>query len=599
MQVLTRILGFLRPHWKRTAVAIACLFFGMLFALGGPELIKWAIDISVTQQVQTGLVTNVRTFLIWAGLAIVGAAAMRGVFGFGRTYLAEYISQRVAYDMRNRFYDRIQRLSFSFHDKAQTGQLMSRATQDVEGVRFFISFGSIQTLFIVLTILGVCAMMFFLNWRLALISLACIPFVGFWAVRMGIRVRPIWRDFQEGVAQLGILLQENLSGSKVVRAFNREEHESAKFHRKATTLYQTGMKASKIMAVNIPFMSAIFVAAAGFTIYFGGREALAGRLTIGEMTQFYAYLMMLMMPMRMLGFMVGISARAVAAGERIFELLDTESEVVEKPDAPDLSDVSGLVRFDDVSFNYEAIDPYQAVGPVLSNVSFEARPGQMIALLGATGSGKTTLVNLIPRFYDVTGGAITIDGVDIRDVTMASLRGNIGLVHQEVFLFSATVSDNIAYGVSDASSDDVIAAAKAAQLHDFIETLPDGYDTWVGERGLNLSGGQKQRLAIARTLLTNPRILIFDDSTSSVDTETEYLIQQALRSLIKGRTTFVIAQRLQTVRDADQILVLDKGTIAERGTHEELLRDGPIYSEIYDLQLRDQEESIGREVGLQ
>lgn len=597
MHILIRIFGFLKPYWKRTALANAAVILGMLFAVGGPELIKWAIDISVTQQVETGLVTNVRTFLVWVGLAILGAAAMRGFFGFGRTYLAEYVSQRVAYDIRNLFYDRIQRLSFAFHDKAQTGQLMSRATQDVEGIRFFISFGGIQTLFIVLTVLGVCGMMFFLNWRLAFISVAAVPLVAFWAIRMGIRMRPMWKDIQEGMAQLGILLQENLSGVKVVRAFSREDYESAKFNRRATTLYLDSMKASKLQAANMPLMSAVFVAAAGLIIYFGGREAIAGRLTVGEMTQFYFYLMMLAMPIRMLGFMVGIIARGVSSGERIFEVLDTQSAVVEKPDALELSEVSGLVRFDEVSFGYQTVDHYDAKDPVLSNVSFEALPGQMIALLGATGSGKTTLVNLIPRFYDVTAGAITIDGVDIRDVTLASLRGNIGLVQQEVFLFSATVSDNIAYGASDASSEDVIAAAKAAHLHDFIETLPDGYDTWVGERGLNLSGGQKQRLAIARTLLTNPRILIFDDSTSSVDTQTEYLIQRALRALTKGRTTFVIAQRLQTVRDADQILVLDKGMISERGTHEELLKNGSIYSEIYDLQLRDQEESLGREVG--
>lgn len=597
MRILIRLLGFLKPYWKRMVVTNVCLLLATAFSLGVPELIKWAIDIGVTQEVETSLVTNVRTFLILVGVAILGAAALRGLFAFGQTYLAEYISQRVAYDIRNRFYDRIQRLSFAFHDKAQTGQLMSRATQDVEAVRFFISIGGLRTVQIVLIFGGVCGILFVLNWRLALISVACMPFVGYWAARIGIKLRPIWTDLQEGVAQLGILLQENLSGVKVVRAFAREDHESAKFHRRATKYYEDGLKSSKIQAANMPFMSFIFVAAIGLIIYFGGRETIAGRLTVGEMTQFYAYLLMLMLPIRMLGYMVAMVSRAISAGERIFEVLDTESEVVEEPGAPDLGDVDGLVRFDAVSFNYQSADPYQTMGPVLNNVSFEVQPGQMVALLGATGSGKTTLVNLIPRFYDATAGAITIDGVDVRDVTLTSLRGNIGLVQQEVFLFSATISDNIAYGASDAGSDAVIAAAKTAQLHDFIETLPDGYDTWVGERGLNLSGGQKQRLAIARTLLTNPRILIFDDSTSSVDTETEYLIQQALRELIKGRTTFVIAQRLQTVRDADVILVLDKGTIAERGTHEELLKSGPIYSEIYDLQLRDQEESLGREVG--
>jgi ATP-binding cassette subfamily B protein len=307
---------------------------------------------------------------------------------------------------------------------------------------------------------------------------------------------------------------------------------------------------------------------------------------------------MLAMPVRMLGFMVNMVSRGISAGERIFEILDTESAVREKPNAVPMTAVKGLVRFDNVSFHYDTMNPYEPTANVLENVNLEAKPGEMVALLGATGSGKTTLVNLIPRFYDISSGKITIDGVDIRDVTLASLRRNIGMVQQDVFLFSATIRDNIAYGAVEATPDRIITAAMTAQLHEFVSTLPEGYDTWVGERGVTLSGGQRQRLAIARTLLLDPRILILDDSTSSVDTETEFLLQKALRELMKGRTTFVIAQRLQTVKDADQILVLHRGKIAERGTHQQLLREGKIYPEIYELQLRAQEEALGKEVTL-
>jgi len=305
----------------------------------------------------------------------------------------------------------------------------------------------------------------------------------------------------------------------------------------------------------------------------------------------------MIMPIRMLGFMVNLVSRGIASGQRIFEILDAQSEVKESPGAVKLSDIKGLVRFQGVSFSYDSLYPYESVGAVLKNINLEAKPGEMIALLGATGSGKSTLVNLIPRFYDVTSGSITIDDTDIRDMTLISLRHNVGIVQQDVFLFSASIRDNIAYGAVDASLEEIVTASKAAYLHDFIESLPEGYDTWVGERGFTLSGGQRQRLAIARTLLIDPRILIFDDSMSSVDTETEFLIQQALRELIKGRTTFVIAQRLQTVKDADQILVLDGGTIVERGTHNQLLKEGKIYPEIYELQLRAQEEALGKEAG--
>jgi len=417
--------------------------------------------------------------------------------------------------------------------------------------------------------------------------------VAVFAIRMGRKLQPVWMSIQERVAVLGAILQENLSGVRVVRAFSLERYEEAKFQREAENLYGDGMLANRIQAFNIPLMTFIFILASALIIWYGGREVLAGGLTVGELFQFYFYLAMLLAPIRMLGPLVNLVSRAMSSGERIFEILDAESAVTEAPDAIELPEVDGLVRFRRVSFSYHALSP------VLHDVDLEAKPGGVIALLGSTGSGKSTLVNLIPRFYDVTGGSITIDGTDIRKVTLASLRRNVGIVQQEVFLFSATIRDNIAYGAVNASMDDIVAASKAAYLHGFIKGLPGGYDTWVGERGVTLSGGQKQRLAIARTLLVDPRIIILDDSTSSVDTETEVLIQQALREVMKGRTTFVIAHRLQTIKYADQILVLDEGRVVERGSHEQLMREGRIYRRIYELQFRQQEKPVQASVNLE
>ena len=596
MRTVVRLFGFLKKYWLWVVLTYVCLLVSTGFSLGIPELIKRAIDQGISLDLQTGGMTGDQQVLLIAGLSILGASLLRGLFGFGQTYLGEFIGQRVAYDIRNMLYDRIQRLSFAFHDKAQTGQLMSRATQDVEAVRMFVSMGALRMAFIFATFFGICALLFSMNWTLALITIAAMPPVAYWGIRLGRRLRPIWTDIQEGIARMGIHLQENLSGVKVVRAFSREPYEIEGFRQKARQYYDDSILSSKIQAFNMPLMAFVFTLASAVVIWYGGREVVEGRLTPGELTQFYFYMAMMIMPIRMLGFMVNLISRGIAAGDRIFEVLDAQSAVREKPGATGLVNVKGLVKFEDVSFSYD-VNPYESLGAVLDKVDLEAKPGQMVALLGSTGSGKTTLVNLIPRFYDVTSGRITIDGVDIRDATLTSLRHNVGIVQQDVFLFSATVRDNIVYGATDASDEQVLAATKTAYLHEFIESLPEGYDTWVGERGLTLSGGQKQRLAIARTLLVDPRVLIFDDSTSSVDTETEFLIQLALRDLMKGRTTFVIAQRLQTVRDADQILVLDKGTIAERGTHAQLLEEGTIYPQIYELQLRDQEEALGKEVG--
>jgi ABC-type multidrug transport system fused ATPase/permease subunit len=595
MHVLIRLLSFLRPYKRRVVFAWLCVFGASAFVLVSPQLVAWAIDKGLQVRIQgvsgntsTGVALGSTHTLVIASLAIVGAAIGRGVFAYGQTYLAEWVSQRVAYDVRNAIYDHLQRLSYAYHDKAQTGQLMSRATQDVEGVRMFISLGVLRLLYFLILLIVVLALMLYSDWRLTLVSWVFLPPIAWRSVVMTTQLRPIWLRVQDGLARLGTVMQENLTGARVVKAFSREEHESAKFAVEAGALFRDSYATNRIQATNTPMLTALWMMATVATIWFGGRQIIAGRLLPGELTAFMLYLTLLQMPVRMLGWVVVLFARAQSSGERIYEILDAESAVTEKPGAVELRPVKGRVRFENVSFGYEAISP------VLHDVSLDARPGEVVALLGPTGSGKTTVVNLMPRFYDVTGGRITIDGTDIRDVTLASLRRCFGIVQQDVFLFSATIRDNIAYGAVDASEEEIMRVAKAARIHDFVMSLPDGYDTWVGERGITLSGGQKQRVAIARTLLMDPPILVLDDSTSSVDTETEYLIQQALTELIRGRTTFVIAQRLRTVKAADQILVMRNGQIVERGRHEELLKRGGFYREIYDLELRDQEEALLR-----
>ena len=585
-----RLLTFLHPYKRRVALAFLAIVGAGGFLLAIPQLIRWAINFGLGAHVEGGeFITegSTRTLII-AALAVVGAALLRGGFAFFQTYQGEWISQRVAYDVRNRIYDRLQRLSYAYHDRQQTGQLMSRATQDVEAIRWFIHMGVLRAGYIVLLLIAILVLMAVTNWKLTLVAWAFLPFIAWRSTVMALSLRPLWMKIQEGLARLTTVLQEALTGVRVVKAFAREKHEGAKFRTEAEALFADSYRGSRIQALNSPMMTGLWLAAISATLWFGGREVANGNLNIGELTLFLLYLTMLNMPVRMLGWIIMISSRAESAGQRVFEILDAESAVKEKPGAVELKDVQGRVRFEGVSFGYDSISP------VLRDVDLEAKPGQVIALMGPTGSGKTTIVNLMPRFYDVTSGRITIDGNDIRELTLASLRRAIGTVQQDVFLFSATIRDNIAYGAVDASQEQIEAAAKAAHIHDHIASLPDGYDTWVGERGTTLSGGQKQRLAIARTLLMDPRILILDDSTSSVDTETEYLIQQTLAGLMKGRTTFVIAQRLRTVKTADQILVLEDGEIVERGSHQQLLRRGGLYRQIYDLELRDQEEALER-----
>ena len=527
------------------------------------------------------------TLALAAGLIMI-AAIMRGFSTYGMQFSGEWLSQHVAYDLRNHIYEKLQRLSYAYHDNAHTGQLMSRATQDVEATRMFIQLGALRLMDISLRIIVAAVLMFSTNWLLALVAWALIPLVAFQSVRIQLKSRKLWVMVQDQLGRVTNVLQENLSGTRVVKAFSREQYENEKFEKEANDLFYWNIQQNKIQAQSNPFFQAMSMLSQVFVLGVGAYMITQGDLSYGELVAFLAYLTLLIMPMRMLGFIVQMFARAGASGERIFEILDAESAVQEKPDAMPLVNTRGDVKFDHVSFGYDAISA------VLRDVSFEVPPGKAVALLGPTGSGKTTIVNLLPRFYDVTGGAITIDGIDIRDTTLQSLRATIGIIQQDVFMFSATIRDNIAYGAVESSYEQIIEAAKIARIHDFIMSLPDGYDTWVGERGVTLSGGQKQRLSIARTLLLDPRILILDDSTSSVDTQTEFLIQQALAEVMKGRTTLVIAQRLRTVKNADNILVMKDGIVAEEGKHDELIAKDGLYREIYDLELRDQEEALKR-----
>ena len=581
---LLRVAGYARQYKRQLLLVYISIIGVTVLQLAIPRFLGETIDTALGAGSGTQLV-------ILAGLVLL-ISLLRGAFAYGQNYLAEAISQRVSYQLRRRFLDRLEHLSFAFHDRQKTGDLMSRGTYDVESIRFFVQGGLIRLPQLFLLILGVVVLLLVINWRLGLISLAVIPPSLFIAITVSKRLRKIWMNIQTETGRLTTVLQENLSGMRVVKAFGAEEHQKARFSEVAYNVSEETFRANRLFASRAAILQFLFTGITATILWFGGRQVIGQSLTAGELVQFVFYLGMLIMPMRMMGFMLNSFARAIPSAERLFQVLDAHSPVEEKPGAPALDGVRGNVRFENVSFNY------LLTVPALQGVSFEAKPGQKIALLGPPGSGKSTIAQLIPRFYDVTEGRITVDGVDIRDVTLASLHKTVGIVFQDIFLFSATIRDNIAYGASKATDEQVVAAAKAAQLHDYIASQPQGYNTWVGERGVSLSGGQRQRMAIARTLLLDPPILVLDDSTSSVDAGTEHLIQKALQEVMKNRTTFIIAHRIGSVKSANLILVLDDGRIAEQGTHEELLAHGGMYDEIYQLQLLPQEEAqLGTPVG--
>ncbi|GAB4574092.1 MAG: ABC transporter ATP-binding protein [Anaerolineae bacterium] len=577
MRILLRIMGYARRYGWAILLAYIGIVASALLSILVPRILEDVIDIGIEQSDQA--------FMLQAGLLVVGLGVLRGVTGFLTRYFSEWLANRTAFDIRNELYDHVLRLPFSYHDSAQTGQLITRAISDVDEVMRYLAYGLVDGLNMLSLAVGISVIMFSTNVPLALAGLVPLVPLGIVAVRFGRLVRSRFRKVMDQLSVLGEILEQNLVGLSVVRAFAREQHEYQRFSGENQRLYDQRLRLIRTWSTYMPAMNLIVGFSTVLVLWFGGW--LAGQpdsgVTVGTVVAFNAYVLMLARPLQFFGFVIMLTTQAIASGERVFEIMDAPV-TIESPSDALRPALTGHVTFKDVSFQYS-----DTTAPVLQDINLDARPGQVIALLGATGSGKSTLVNLIPRFYDVTAGSVFIDGYDVRMLDLAYLRKHIGIVLQESLLFSATIRENIAFGRPDASEEDILAAAKAANAHDFIMEFPDGYETLVGERGVTLSGGQRQRIAIARALVMNPCILILDDSTSSVDTQTEYQIQQALQKLMKGRTTFVIAQRLTTVQHADQIVVLEQGRIVEQGTHAELLALGGVYHQIYHLQLADQE----------
>ncbi len=586
MREISRIIGIALHHKWRLIGAYASMVGALISFVLIPQYLGDAID-RIVEMLDAGAYDQ--SVIVTVVGTVLGLMIIRGALSYCQQYLGEALSQMVSYDLRNRLYDHVQNMSFGFHDRHHTGAIMSRAITDVENVRMFINMGLIRTPYFMALFVAVAIILLFQDWRLGLISCSFMPIVMIYSATIRLKMRNIWLIVQEKMAEMSTVLQENFTGIRVVKAFAAEPHEEAKFERRNQEVASYFIEAERMRASSTAFMLFTFLAAMGLILFFGGRQVIAGDMTPGDLAKFIFYLQILQMPVRMAGWLVNSYARAASAGQRLFEILDAESPVQEIPNAREINRPRGHVKFENVTFSYDT------TRRVLRDLSLEAEPGKVIALLGAPGSGKSSVVNLIPRFYDVDGGRITIDGNDIRNVSLKSLRHNIGIVQQDVYLFTTSIRENIAYGNVDATDEMIERAAKIAQMHEFITALPDGYDTHVGERGSTLSGGQRQRMSIARAVLLDPPVLILDDSTSSVDARTEELIRSAMVAVMEGRTTFVIAHRLSTVHRADSIIVMKDGQIAEQGTHQELLGMGGLYREIYDLQLRPQEE-VMREI---
>jgi ATP-binding cassette subfamily B protein len=520
-------------------------------------------------------------WIIVAAVLAVGLA--RALFMMGRRLISGRQALGVEYDMRNALYAKLLRLSFGYYDRHQTGQLMSRATVDLQGVRFFLGYGLIFFFQHVLTIVGVTATLFVVEWRLALAATAITPFMVVLAYRYSHIAHPVLREVQQKMADMTTVAEESIVGVHVVKSFARETDQQARFAERSERVFERSVDANRQRALYVPLLSFLPLVAQAVVLLYGGRMVARGDLDIGSFFAFNVLVVMLVMPLRMLGMWIGQAQRATASGERIFEVMDEPEDVTDRPGARELPRAPGHVRFERVWF------AYLEGRPVLQDIDLEIEPGRTVALIGHTGAGKTTLASLVPRFYDVTVGRVMLDGVDVRDVTLRSLRRAIGVVAQDPFLFSASVRENIAFGAPDATLEDIEHAARLAQAHEFISELPDGFDTVIGERGITLSGGQRQRIAIARALVLDPRILILDDATASVDASTEARIRAGLRQVMRGRTTIIIAHRLSTIALADELIVLDGGRIAARGTDAELLRTSAVYRDIHDHGLLERE----------
>ncbi len=580
-RVLKRCYGYLRPYWRWTLGVYLLVLALNGLSLWIPQVIREAVDRGMRGGDMAGLGQAV--------LLLLGLTMLKGLMAFFQGRWVEKSSQGVAYDLRNEIHLRLSALSFSYHDRAEAGQLLSRSIQDVERIRFLTGRATLRLVEGAALFIGTGIVLVTMNPWLALVAVGGLPLVTYQAFNFGRRFRPISQSLQNQMGVLTSFLEQNLRGARIVKAFAQEDAETVRFEGHNRRWFSLASQSARLEATNAPLIDLIANLELALILWYGGSLVISGQLTPGALVAFFTYLSQLVQPVRRIGTIVPAVAQAIVAGERIFEILDASSEVQERPGALPLPRIEGRVSFEQVSFSY--FGRHSA----LRELTFEAQPGEVIALLGTTGSGKSTIINLIPRFYDPTAGRIRVDGHDLREVTINSLRDQIGIVLQETTLFVASVRENIAFGRPGAGMAEIEAAARAAQAHDFIMAMPEGYETPVGERGVTLSGGQKQRIAIARALLKDPRILILDDAMASVDSETEHLIQKALERLMEGRTTFVIAQRLSTVRRADCILLLDKGRIAARGTHEELLCTSGLYAEIYRRQLQpaqEQEESL-------
>ena len=572
MPTFRRLLGFLRPYRRGVLASFALAAAAMGTGVAIPFLIGRTVD---------DIKRGGDSLALLAGI-LVAAAVLRLAFSVVRRLVAGRVSLGVEFNLRNLMYGHLQSLELGFFDSQQTGQLMSRATVDLSAVRFFLGYGLIFMLQSLLTILIAAGVMIAVNPILAAVALAPMPFVIWVAFRYGRRNRPASQEVQQRIAELTAEAEENVSGVRVVKAFAQEERQLRRFNHAVRRVFDQSMVSTRLRAFYNPFIGFLPQLGLAAVLLVGGRQAIAGTITLGEFVAFYGYVLMLAGPMRMLGVSLGMAQRAVASGARVFEILDRKPQLTAPEGAPDLPAGGGRVELRGATFAYDGAEP------VLREIDLDVEAGRTVALLGATGSGKTTLVNLIPRLYDVTEGAVLVDGADVREVDVVSLRSEIALVSDDAFLFSATLGENIAYARPEASIEEIRDAARRAGLDEFVEGLEDGYETLVGERGLTLSGGQRQRVAIARALLAKPRILILDDATSSVDATTESRIKDALREVMEGRTTFVIAHRLSTIALADEIVVLDQGRIAARGTHEELLEKSELYREIAERGLPDQ-----------
>jgi ABC-type multidrug transport system fused ATPase/permease subunit len=575
LRTFVRLLGFLRPYKWSLGVSIVLAVASQGAAVAIAFLTGDALESAVDAQSRSQLWT--------IALAILLVGAARAVFMAGRRLISGRQALGVEYDMRDEVYAKLLRLSFGFYDRHQTGQLMSRATVDLQSVRFFLGYGLIFFFQHLLTIVGVTIVLFVVEWKLALAATAFTPLLVFIAYRYSQVSHPVLRDVQQRMADVATVAEENIVGVHVVKSFAQEGNEAAKFADRTESVFRRSIDANRQRALYVPLLSFLPLLAQAAVLLYGGRMVANGELALDAFFAFNVLVLMLVMPLRMLGMWIGQAQRATASGERIFEVIDETEDVTDGPGARELPPGDGRVVFEGAAF------AYAAGRPVLEEIDLEIEPGTTIALIGHTGSGKTTLASLVPRFYDVTGGHLTIDGADVRDVRLASLRRSIGIVAQDPFLFSATVRENITFGAPDAADEDVVRAARLAQAHDFIEELPNGYDTVIGERGITLSGGQRQRIAIARALILDPRVLILDDATASVDATTEARIRLGLREAMKGRTTLIVAHRLSTIALADELVVLDRGRICARGTQAELLERSDVFREIYEHGLLERE----------